>query len=53
MVAMVRKERTTEENRKRWEAWKAAGIYPTHGGEASRMRGEATARSNRLKPWRG
>jgi CRISPR-associated protein Cas1 len=52
-LPIVRKERTTEENRKRWEAWKEAGIDPTHGGEASRKRGEAIARSNRLKPRKG
>jgi hypothetical protein len=41
-----------EENRKRWEA-KAAGIDQTHGGEATRKRREAIARSNRLNPRQG
>jgi CRISPR associated protein Cas1 len=51
-LPIARRERTAEENRKRWEAWKAAGIDPTHGGAAAQKRGETIARSNRLKPRR-
>jgi hypothetical protein len=29
---------TAQENRKRWEAWKAEGVNPTHGEEAMRKR---------------
>jgi hypothetical protein len=52
MAAMVRRERSIEENRGRWEAWKAAKIDLTHSGEGSRKRAEVIARSNRLEPRR-
>lgn len=41
-----------EFNRKRWEQWRAAGIDPTHGGEAAERRGSTIAESNREKPRR-
>jgi hypothetical protein len=33
--ALAKRLVVAEENRKRWEAWKAAGIDPTHGGGGS------------------
>jgi hypothetical protein len=48
----ARRGGTAEENRKHWGAWTTAGIDPTHGGEASRKRGETIGKSNRLKPRR-
>ena len=43
---------TAAANAARWAAWKAAGIDPTHGGEAGEKRGAAIAASNREKPRR-
>lgn len=48
----AQREATAAANRRRWEAWRAAGVDPTHGGEAARRRGKAIAESNRAKPRR-
>jgi len=45
-----RKERRAAWTKARWKDWREEGRDPTHGGEAARKRGEAIARSNRLKP---
>lgn len=35
---------------RRWAEWRAAGLDPTHGGEATEKRAAAIAESNRAKP---
>lgn len=41
---------TSESNRRRWAAWRVAGVDPTHGGEATAKRSAAISESNRMKP---